>query len=94
MMDYEQRILELEKRIQFLEKMENKRITKRKIKIIFEVGKLLLLVTLIVGGYMYIYNNYIKPYKENIDYFNEKIENVENFIDEKWDLINKYNPFS
>ena len=93
-MSYEEKILELEKRIAFLEKEEIKRIKKRKIKIIFEVCKLLLIVSLIIGGYVYIYSNFIKPYKEKMDAFNEKIDGVEEFIDDKWDIINKYNPFS
>lgn len=93
-MNYEEKILELEKRIAILEKAENKRIAKRKMQIAFEIGKLTLLIVLIVCGYIYIHNSFIKPYRENIDYFNEKIENVENFIDDKLDVINKYNPFS
>ena len=93
-MSYEEKILELEKRIAFLEGEENKRIKKRKIKIAFEVAKLLLIVGLIIGGYVYIYSNFIKPYKEKIDSFSEKMDGVEEFIDDKWDIINKYNPFS
>lgn len=93
-MNYEEKILELEKRIAFLEGEENKRIKKRKIKIAFEISKLLLIVALIIGGYVYIYSNFIKPYKEKMDTFNEKIADVEEFIDGKWDIISKYNPFS
>lgn len=93
-MSYDDKILELEKRIAFLESEENKRIKKRKIKIAFEIGKLLLIISLIIGGYVYIYSNFIKPYKEKIDLFSEKMDGVEEFIDDKWDIINKYNPFS
>ena len=93
-MNYEEKILELERRIAFLEGEENKRIRKRKIKIAFEVGKLLLIIGLIIGGYIYIYSNFIKPYKEKIDSFSEKMGVVEEFIDDKWDVISKYNPFS
>ena len=93
-MNYEEKILELERRIAFLEGEENKRIKKRKIKIAFEVSKLLLIISLIVGGYVYIYSNFIIPYKEKMDAFNEKMDTVEDFIDDKWDVITKYNPFS
>lgn len=93
-MNYEDKILELERRIAFLEGEENKRIKKRKIKIFLEVGKLLLIIFLIIGGYVYIYSSFIKPYKEKMDMFNEKIDGVEEFIDDKWDTINKYNPFN
>ena len=93
-MSYEEKILELEKRIAFLEGEENKRIKKRKTKIAFEITKLLLIIGLIIGGYVYIYSNFIKPYKEKIDSFSEKMDIVEEFIDDKWDIFNKYNPFS
>ena len=93
-MNYEEKILELERRIAFLEGEEDKRIRKRKIKIAFEILKLVLIISLIIGGYVYIYSNFIKPYKEKMDVFNEKMDGVEEFIDDKWDIINKYNPFS
>ena len=93
-MNYEDKILELERRIAFLEGEENKRIKKRKIKIAFEIIKIVLVLSLIIGGYVYIYSNFIKPYKETIDSVNEKIDGVEEFIGDKWDLISKYNPFS
>ena len=91
---YEEQILELKRRIEVLEKAENKRIQKRKIEIAFDVFKFLLIVILLLVVYIYVYGNYIKPYKEKIDYVEEKIENVENFVSDKWDLINKYNPFA
>ena len=90
-MNYEDKILELERRIAFLEGEENKRIKKRKIKIAFEIIKIVLVLSLIIGGYVYIYSNFIKPYKETIDSVNEKIDGVEEFIGDKWDLISKYN---
>lgn len=93
-MNYEDKILELEKRIAFLEGEENKRIRKRKMKITFEIIKIVLVLSLIIGGYVYIYSNFIKPYKDTIDAVNEKIDGVEEFIGDKWDLISKYNPFS
>ena len=93
-MNYEEQISELKKRIEILEKEENKRKAKRKRKIIFEIVKFLIIIGLIMGGYLYIYNNFVKPYKEKIDYFEQKVDNVENFIDKQWDNIQKYNPFS
>ena len=92
-MNYESKIKELTERIEKLEKVENKRIAKRKIKIIFTTIKILFILAIIVFGYIYINNHYIKPYKEKIDYVNDKVETIESFIDDKWQTIQKYNPF-
>lgn len=86
-MNYEKYILELEKRIEVLEKAEQKRIKKRKREIIFKLIKYITIIVLIILTITYINNNYIKPYKE-------KIDNVENFINEKWNIIQNFNPFS
>ena len=93
-MNYEEQILELRKRIEVLEKAEKKRITKKKLEITLGIVKFLVIVIVLVVGWWYLYNNYIKPYKEKIDYFEEKVDTVENFVSEKWDTINKYNPFA
>ena len=89
-MNYEEQIIELKKRIEFLEKEENKRISKKKIKIGFEVSKILIVVFL----FGIIYFNYIKPIKDKIDYVEDKISGVETFIDEKISLLDKFNLFS
>ena len=94
MMNYDEKILELQKRIEVLEKAENKRIAKRKREIAFEIGKFLLIIMILVIGYCYIYNTFVKPYKDKVDYVEEKIDSVENFVDEKLDIISKYNPFN
>ena len=93
-MNCEERIVELEKRIEVLEESEQKRVNKRKMKIAFEIGKFVIIILLIFVGYIYIYSNFIKPYKEKIDQFEEKVDKVENFIGDQLDVLNKYNPFS
>ena len=94
MNNYDEQILELKRRIEVLEKAENKRIRKRKMEIAFGIGKFLLVIILLLLGYVYIYGNYMKPYKEKIDFVENKINSVEDFVSDKWDLINKYNPFA
>ena len=94
-MNYEEKIQELTKRIIILEKAEQKRINKRKREIIFQIIKFTLLILILLSGYIYINNKPIKPYQERIDYVDKKINNVENFLDEKWsNIINKYYPFT
>ena len=46
MNNYEEQILELKRRIEVLEKAENKRIRKRKMEIAFGIGKFLLVIIL------------------------------------------------
>lgn len=93
-MNYEEQILELKNRIEVLEKAEHKRIVKRRREIIFKVVKFLLIIILLVWGCSFVYNNYIKPYKDKIDSYIEKIETYESYIDEKLDIIGDLNPFS
>jgi len=88
-MNYDEQILELKKRIEFLEKAENKRIMKKKRDFAFKIGKFILIVILLFLGYI----NFIKPYKEKIDYFEQKINSVEEFINEKLDVLGDYNSF-
>ena len=35
----------------------------------------------------------VKPYKEKVDLVEEKINTVEKYVQEKWNLIQEYNPF-
>lgn len=94
-MNYEEKIQELTKRIIILEKAEQKRINKRKREIIFQIIKFTLLIVILLSGYIYINNKLIKPYQERIDYVDKKIDDVENFLDEKWvEILNKYYPFT
>ena len=93
-MNYEEKIKELTERIEVLEKAENKRIAKRKIKTIFTTIKFVIIIGILLFGYIYINNHYIKPYKEKIDYVNNKVNSIESFIDDKWKTIQKYNPFN
>lgn len=89
-MNYEEKIQELSERIAKLEKSENKRIAKRKRDITFKIIKLVILVILLFMGYIYL----IKPYKEKIDNVNQKVNTVESFVNEKWEALQKYNPFT
>ena len=93
-MNYEEQILELKKRIEVLEKAENKRIAKRKREITFRIIKFIITVVIIVIISSYVYNNYIKPYKEKIDNFEQKVDTVEDFVTDKWEIIQDFNPFS
>lgn len=92
-MNYEEQILELKKRIEVLEGAERKRIVKRRREICFKLVKFILVTTLLVSGGLYLYNNYVKPYKKKIDTYIEKIDTVESYIDNKWDIIQDFNPF-
>ena len=93
-MNYEEKIKELNDRIEKLEKAEARRVLKKKIKISFEVSKVVIIVIILVSGYFYINNKLIKPYKDKIDYVEEKVNYVEKFVKDKWNSIQKYNPFS
>lgn len=93
-MNYEAQIKELSERIAKLEKAEQKRINKRKREIIFKIIKFILIIIIILTGYIYINNNFIKPYKEKIDYVDQKVDTVEKFINDKWNDLQKYNPFT
>ena len=84
-MSNEEKIIELTERIEKLEKAENKRIIKSKIKTIYEIVKIVLIVSIFIYGYVYINNTVIKPYKEKVDYINNKIDTVENFVEDKFD---------
>ena len=93
-MNYEEKIKELTERIEVLEKTENKRIVKRRISIGLNILKFIIIIGLLLFAYIYVNNHYIKPYKEKIDYVNEKVETIQSFIDNKWQSIQKLNPFN
>ena len=83
-MTNEEKIIELTKRIEILEAAEKKRITKRKIKIAYELTKIIILIVILLTAYLYVNNNVIKPYKEKVDIINNKVNNVENYIEDKY----------
>ncbi len=89
-MNYEEKIRELTLRVEKLEKAENKRILKRRIEIGTKIVIGLIIVILLVVAYIHINNTIIKPYKEKIDYVNEKVDKVQGFIDDKLGGLNKY----
>ena len=86
-MNYEEQILELKKRIEVLEKAEHKRVSKRKREIIFKIIKFVVVTFVLVLCIFFVYNNYVKPYKEKIDYYGEKIDTVESYIKDKLDIF-------
>ncbi len=86
-MNYEEQILELKKRIEILEKAEHKRVVKRRREIIFRIVKFVVVTGVLVWGILFVYNNYVKPYKEKIDYYGEKIDNVESYVKDKIDVF-------
>ena len=89
-MNYEEKIRELTERVERLEKAENKRIIKRRIEIITKAVIALIVIILLIIGYIYVNNTIIKPYKEKIDYVNEKVDKVQGFIDDKLGGLSKY----
>ena len=89
-MNYEEKIRELTERVEKLEKAENKRILKRRIEIGTKIVIGLIIVILLVVAYIHINNTLIKPYKEKIDYVNEKVDKVQGFIDDKLGGLSKY----
>ncbi len=72
------KINELNERIDYLEKREQKRKRKETIRLIFNALKIFVIIGILVYGYIYVNNNYIKPYKEKMDYIEEKIDKVQN----------------
>ena len=89
-MDYNEKIRELTERIEKLEKAENKRIVKRRVQIISKIIIYLIILIILFMGYTYLNNNFIKPYKEKVDYVNNKVDSVENFINDKFGGLQKY----
>ena len=89
-MNYEEKIRELTERIEKLEKAENKRILKRRIEIGTKIVIGLIIIILLIIAYIHINNTFIKPYKEKIDYVNEKVDKVQGFIDDKLGGLSKY----
>lgn len=88
-MNYEEKIKELNERIEVLEKAEHKRIVKKRIEITFNVIKIIIIILLLIKVYLYI-----KPYKEKIDNIDAKVDTVENYVKDKWNNLQKYNPFN
>jgi hypothetical protein len=93
-MNYEEKIKELTERIEVLEKAENKRIAKKKLEITVRIVEILVIIIVLFLGYIYVNNTYIQPYKEKIDYVNDKVEDIEEFVNSELDIFKKYNPFS
>ncbi len=89
-MNYEEKIKELTERVEKLEKAEHKRVIKRRIEIITKIVIAVIVIVLLIIGYIYVNNTIIKPYKEKIDYVNEKVDTVQNFVNDKFGGLSKY----
>ena len=89
-MNYEEKIRELTERVEKLEKAENKRIIKRRIEIGTKIVIGIIILVLLIMAYIHINNTIIKPYKEKIDYVDEKVDKVQGFIDDKLGRLSKY----
>ena len=89
-MNYEEKIRELTERVEKLEKAENKRIIKRRIEIGTKIVIGIIILVLLIMAYIHINNTIIKPYKEKIDYVNEKVDKVQGFIDDKLGGFSRY----
>ena len=89
-MNYEEKIKELTERVEKLEKAEHKRVIKRRIEIITKIVIAVIVIVLVIIGYIYVNNTIIKPYKEKIDYVNEKVDTVQNFVNDKFGGLSKY----
>lgn len=94
------KIDELTQKVEFLEKQEKKRITKKKIDTTLKIIKYGLIITIILTLYIKFNNTFIKPTKEKIDFVEEKISSVDIKVDkigdnikEKWESIKNINPF-
>lgn len=88
-MDYKEKINELTKRIEYLEKKERKRVIKARIILFFRLIILAIIIFLIYKAYLFI-----KPYKEKIDAIDEKVNTVESFVNDKWEKLQKFNIFN
>ena len=93
-MNYEEKIKELTERIEKLEAIENKRKLKRNIRIGFKITEILVILTIVLITYYQINNKLIKPYQEKTNQMEDKLEEVENFVKEKWEQLQKYNIFT
>ena len=100
MEELNQKIDELTKKIEFLERQEKKRIKKRKIAITLKIIKYVTVIAIILIIYTKFNNSFIKPTKEKVDFVEEKISSVDGKVDEigdtikeKWDKIKDLNPF-
>ena len=89
-MNYEEKIRELTERVEKLEKAENKRIIKRRIEIGTKIVIGIIILVLLIIAYIHVNNTIIKPYKEKIDYVNEKVDKVQGFIDDKLGGFSRY----
>ena len=86
-MSNEEKIIELTKRIEVLEAAENRRIQKKKIKIAYEITKIVIVLAILLVGYIYINIKVIKPYKDTINKVNDKISNVQDFFNDKTNKV-------
>ena len=80
-MNYEEKIKELTERVEILEEAERKRIRRKRIRIILKLIKWIIIIGLLYYGYTYVNDKYIKPYKDKLDFINEKIDGADLTLD-------------
>ncbi len=56
--------------------------------------KIVVIIGILIYGYIYINNNLIKPYQERVDFVDDKIDSVVDYVTDKWEGLEKYNPFN
>ena len=76
--ELQNKVKELESRLERLEKIENTRKTTRLIKILIKVVILLAVLIGLWIGYNYVNETYIKPYKKTMDEIKETYDTVKN----------------
>ena len=93
-MSNEEKIEQLIKRIEALATAEKKRTIKKRVKAIYEITKIVIILILIFGSYFYINAKIIRPYKEITETINEKVSekfsDFESNFNEKIDNIKSW----
>ena len=80
-MNNEEKIRELETRIEYLEKKEKSRQNKKIARIVFKIVEILVIIVLLYMGYNYVNEKYIKPYNDAIKKVNKITEKYKELED-------------
>lgn len=93
-MTNEEKIDALIKRIEVLETAEKKRNTKKRLKLMYEIIKISIIIIIFLGSYLYINSKVIKPYNEVketiIETINDKASSIESTLNNKLDKIKEW----
>ncbi len=94
------KIDELTKKVEFLEKQENKRIKSKNFKTFLKILKIAIIIGIVLFIGIKINNKIVKPTREKLDFVEEKIKVVDekvdgvgDFLKDKVDSIKGLNPF-